>query len=443
MRKPNKTFHGDSPIWANACVGINGSPGYWEYSKGFSRSANLLIDAVIKDGGITLLVDELVYPACFNMRHSVELRLKLLIYELQVIYNIKGEELDFNYAGSHDIGQIWEFFTTCSELADERYKAANDRIHETIVDIAEIDATGQTFRYPATIESKRHLTGITSINFIVLKKQFAELEDNLDALYGLSVFLNEEYSLGTFTKKLSRNKLFEIANMLPKKRNWTDHSFDLIKKNVKNKYKIGSKELTDAIKIIKKNYEFSSLIGMQLELAGITQKEVTKFSNNWITLHGKKPSYEEIDIWEDGLDIEKLFNNIKIDSHIRSEIWKEISEYLTREMVSGIAALFYFAEKLDYSERYIEIYESELGSMTCVGDIRDTYFHILNKTNALHNILKSLYFLKHSDLAEYLVKTHSIEKNLSWLDDARSGHLFLKSDYNAVRKTSFYDEFSH
>jgi hypothetical protein len=306
----------------------------------------------------------------------------------------------------------------------------NDRIHETIVDIAEIDATGQTFRYPATTESKKHLAGISSINFIVLKKQFAKLEENLDSLYGLTVFLNEEYSLGTFTKKLSRNQLFDIANTLPKKSNWTDRSFDLIRACVKKKYKIGNKELTESINIIKNNYEFSGLIGMQLPLAGITHEEVINFSEKWIILHKNKPDYEEINIGAGGPDIEECFNSIKRDLHTRSEIWKEISEDLTPEMVSGIAALFYFAEKPDYSERYIKIYEHELYSKAETEEIRNGYFHILNKTNALRNILKSLYFIKHFNLAEHLVKAHSLEKKFSWLDDARSGDLFLKPDHS-------------
>ena len=75
----NVTFGRDDPTWANACVGNNGAPSYLDYAKGFSRAANLLIDTVLQDGSVNYYVDELVYPVCFNMRHSVELRLKATI----------------------------------------------------------------------------------------------------------------------------------------------------------------------------------------------------------------------------------------------------------------------------------------------------------------------------------------------------------------------------
>ena len=40
----NKTFTGSGPTWANACVGDNGQPNYIEYSKGYSKAANLLLN---------------------------------------------------------------------------------------------------------------------------------------------------------------------------------------------------------------------------------------------------------------------------------------------------------------------------------------------------------------------------------------------------------------
>ncbi|WP_138726047.1 hypothetical protein [Pseudomonas lactis] len=103
MTNKNPTFHGAEPSWANACVGNNGQPSYVEYSEGFSKAANILIDLVIKDRSIHLSVDEFVYPVCFNMRHSVELRLKGAIDELIEIAKFKNINIQFNSSGSHDI----------------------------------------------------------------------------------------------------------------------------------------------------------------------------------------------------------------------------------------------------------------------------------------------------------------------------------------------------
>lgn len=70
----NQTFTGSEPTWANACVGDNGQPNYIEYSKGYSKAANLLLNNVLNTRGKE--VDLYIYPICFNMRHSIELRIK-------------------------------------------------------------------------------------------------------------------------------------------------------------------------------------------------------------------------------------------------------------------------------------------------------------------------------------------------------------------------------
>ncbi|QJI41058.1 hypothetical protein HKK52_09040 [Pseudomonas sp. ADAK2] len=200
----NSTFCGGDQSWANACVGNNGNPSYVEYSKGFSTAANMLLDQVIDDGGIHLYVDELIYPICFNMRHSVELRLKGAIDELFEIAAIKGSSFVFDSATSHDIGIIWGAFKTESELLDSRYVSLNSEINQIILDIASVDSTGQTFRYPNSNESQKHLTEVSIINIIVLKEKFAELEQSLDLLHRLNLWLRDEYQQGTHTSKLSR-----------------------------------------------------------------------------------------------------------------------------------------------------------------------------------------------------------------------------------------------
>jgi hypothetical protein len=85
----NSTFLGGRPTWANACVGNNGSQGYIEYSKGFSIAAKTLLEKVISSKGL-YSIDDLIYPICFNFRHSVELRLKGAIEE--IIKNIRYQK---------------------------------------------------------------------------------------------------------------------------------------------------------------------------------------------------------------------------------------------------------------------------------------------------------------------------------------------------------------
>lgn len=56
-------------------------------------------------------VDNLIYPICFNMRHSIELRLKGAIQEIIKISKLKGVSLKFDLCGSHAISytQVFEY----------------------------------------------------------------------------------------------------------------------------------------------------------------------------------------------------------------------------------------------------------------------------------------------------------------------------------------------
>ncbi|EPH9550389.1 hypothetical protein ACS345_002028, partial [Acinetobacter baumannii] len=216
---PNQTFTGSEPTWANACVGENGSPNYIQYSKGYSKAANFLLNNVLNTRGKE--VDLYIYPICFNMRHSIELRIKGAIQEINELAKIKNKKLpSFDLVASHDIGNIWRYFKENSKILDIRFKIVNDKLDPTILDIAEIDSTGQTFRYPFNNKNKKHLVDQKVINCGILKIKFNELEKNLDDLIQLIESLIDEYKLGTFTTKFSRTQIFQFVKELPPINQW-------------------------------------------------------------------------------------------------------------------------------------------------------------------------------------------------------------------------------
>ena len=173
----NTTFMGSKPVLFNACVGNNGFVNYFTYAEGYSKAANLILDQVLNNSG--LYVDYFIYPICFNMRHSIELRLKGAVEEIEKLSVIKKKKFpSFDLAGSHDIGGIWSFFKINSELLDVRFKPVNILMEKTISDIAEIDATGQTFRYPFDVDNNKHLTGQKIISCLVLKESFKTFNES-------------------------------------------------------------------------------------------------------------------------------------------------------------------------------------------------------------------------------------------------------------------------
>lgn len=434
MARDNTTFIGGAPTWANACVGENGFPGYWDYAKGYSQAATILIDLVLNERGLKYSVDEMIYPVCFNMRHSVELRLKGAIEELILIEKSRFRDLQFDLVGSHDIGNIWSFFTEKARVADDRYEPIISKLDKKITDIAEIDATGQTFRYPLDTERQKHLVDVAIINFVILKRSFAELEAALDDLHRLNKYLRDEYQWGSFTKRLSRKNLFEIASLLPPRKTWIEDSFGNTKDAIKKRFNIGSKELSESIKLIESHYELAPVIEMSIPLLGVEEDYVNEFFCHWFTRHDLPSDKDPIDIEGSEWRSDEMFDAIVKNSETKAEVWNSIESDITPEKLAGMSALFYFARELDFSESYVRIYslnlqEAKTSFANSEDSVRSQYFHLFDKTNAVYNILRSLYFLQKREFADQLVAAYRLDEKFSWLDEARTRVIFRKPDY--------------
>lgn len=428
----NSTFCGSEPSWANASVGGNGCTSYVEYSKGFSMAANLLIDRVIAHQGKDYSLDDMIYPACFNMRHSVELHLKGSIEELQKIAEIKNIRLPFDLQGSHDIEKIWIFFQDESEKIDKRYIDINKKIGPTIKDIAEVDPTGQTFRYAVDKESKIHLDDVGLINLFILKKKFSELEGDLDFLHMMNTYLLEEYRQGSFTANISRLELFQMARKLPPTKNWRNgSSFNMIKDGLKDSYNLSSTELSKAIGIIKNHYEISPVIGGIPNLQGVTEEQIILYLDEWIKLNEEVKYRSEAPIEYSGIDFGKVFEGINAANKIIYESTCSLYNELTPEFIAGINSLFIFSPRSDFfSERYITTYEYELNNATTYRNKSiSTFIDRFDKLNLLENILKSLFFLNYSSVADLIIERYEVSNSFLWIEAAKSRSLFEKPSY--------------
>lgn len=276
-----------------------------------------------------------------------------------------------------------------------------DPLHRYIHDIAETDATGQVFRYPFNAENKKHLVEVSIINVIVLKVRFNELEKILKELHYLNKELLEEYSLGSFTSKLSRHELFEVASMLPPRDQWREESFDAVRAQIKEKFGLGSNDLSKAIKIIEGNYEMAQLFGATPELPFVNIPVLEAFFDWWTTFHDisklkEEPSLEALAY---GDDLENLFEDMERRKRLKADCWTDLEKKLNPCIVAEIAALFYFHyENKKYSERFHRIYESRYAEIRMLHEkypvrYRQAVFDILDKTNGLENILHSLHYL--------------------------------------------------
>lgn len=422
----NKTFKCGNPFWANACVGNNGIVSYITYAEGFSKAANTLLKYVLNNNGDH--VDSYIYPICFNMRHSIELRLKGAVEKLLKLSTIKSNNLpEFNLISSHDIGNIWNYYKVESERLDTRFVSVNALMEPTILDIAQIDPTGQTFRYPYNIDKKKHLIKQSTINCLTLYEKFSELELFFNNLYDLTLSLIEEYKLNTFTAKLSRSQLFKLAQDLPKYNQW---STSLMKEPLKQKYSLSSNDLTKALNIIKENYETCGLIRKNKDLKTLTDDLLKEICESWVSFYPKLQQSNNIQghlNYNNINDIKKRFEKYAEHSKLKNSLYLIFKDKLTKESIADLISLFNIAaHNIKYSEEYIQHYELYKKTLTDHNHIRDSFYKIFSTKKFLEYIVIGLFFLYKTDLAEEIIKKYDLEESVTKIPDARNRELFKK-----------------
>jgi len=407
----NKTFMGGEPTWANACVGDNGAPGEIDYAEGFASAANALLDSAIADQGIHLPVDTLVYPICFTMRHAIELFLKKVSKDLAEIRTLQKVEVPvFNLEASHDLGRIWSDVKTHALVTDERLVEQIGKLDEYLTDVAEMDATGQVFRYPYDLNNKKHLTSIGIINFFVLKHRFNQLQPLLKDLNRLMVILIEEYRWGTFTKNLSRLQLRKIASELPAKSRWEEAFFGKVRNDLKTKYKLGSREFSRAVELIQQRHEMAACIGIQVPIPGLSVAALERFFDRWCEANDIQlvinPPPPRI------VSPADIAGALLADLH-RQKLGNALADEINPDEYAAIRALFYFENETPVSEafeRVLVIYQREAGRYKAnLVEFQQSLRNMMGKSRVFERILYSLDFLGQTEALEVIIQRYGLE----------------------------------
>lgn len=409
MKKTNPFRPENARTWANACVGNNGNPGIWDYTDGYIQSADLIIDAVLNGHGISPPVDTMVYPACFGLRHTLELAIKAGSIAISEIAHSKKIKIQGISENSHNIRDIWKRFKADCKTLDSRLFNITKPIDLVVSIIGDVDPTGQTFRYPTSSESQKHLTDVAIINFHKLKEISTDIKNFTKQIEKISKELVYEYTLGTFTANLSRADIQDISLRLPAHKNWKTSKFSNAKETIKNKYSISNSEFSKAVNIIKYHYEFSQNIETRTPLMGAKYYHIGRLIYWAVVIQSAGKT-------QDGESEHSIFNNFdafkdwnKRDSNAQIAAWNDFSKIVTPEAQADIASLYYFSSCLDdYSEDYIQRYNSTLRALK-TGSLEEPFLHILRKTDCVPLIIKSLNLLGHKELSDRLMKCYGLK----------------------------------
>ena len=254
----------------NACVGDNGSRGMFPHIEGYQSATLVMLESIlsqyvpnadcnIPEQAFRWNNDTSVYPILFTARHFIEIYIKQKINAINCL-KVK-EVVSGKPVGEHNIESLWDNFVEIVEKTrDSRLAVYIEKIAPYIQDFNRIDPTGETFRYPYSLKGEMYLEGIGVIGLFNFYNKFTELSKICEAFTYEMDSLVGEYRVKTFTKRLSRKDIEGIAQELPIFEEWANPIFSNIKEALKAKLAIGSKELTEAINIIKNHMEFKRYI---------------------------------------------------------------------------------------------------------------------------------------------------------------------------------------
>ncbi|MBP6713366.1 MAG: hypothetical protein KA157_05465 [Aliarcobacter sp.] len=268
----NNTFTSGPNGASNACVGNNGWQELESYGDGYDEAVKIMYEAIKSDTG---LLDIVIHPMVFSSRHRIELFLKASIKAISKI----RENLtvsDDKLIKTHDLNNLWDIYESLATDCDSRLKPHIEKQKEIVLEFAEVDPTGETFRYPYSQSNQKHLIQTPVINVETFYKRYSELSADMIEMTFLLESLENEYKQNTFTSKLSRFEIACIAEELPLREEWGNDSFTAIKDMIKDKYNLSSRNFSEVLNIIQRHREFSLEIGVEIPIEHLNLEKMGK-----------------------------------------------------------------------------------------------------------------------------------------------------------------------
>lgn len=262
-----------------AAVGRNtGGSSDYGYVFGYGLAAELLFHSLgrghggsrPKSHGSSAYVDALIYPLCYCIRHYFELSLKDAINRIRKLRGGAAAP-----KSDHRLQNIWvQFAQTCQQ--DRRLPPIADVLRPLVDAVAAVDPTGQAFRYRSSLQGDLHHNETVVIHVRSTEKTFKALRRALEHLDGTLEHLEWEYHLGTFTSRLSRADLVEIAKAIkdafdPADKGWMNK----IREEMKQRFKLSNSEFDAADKLIETNRFLSSVSGVERPLMEVDVQTIS------------------------------------------------------------------------------------------------------------------------------------------------------------------------
>ena len=175
-----------------ATVGGYNSTRY-TYINGYYEAGKELVNISISEQVGTYKKDTLFYPICYSYRHYIELHLKSLIIDTEILYD-KMDTLGYLKNGTlskrisdeldntHNLNELFElFYERLNLVSDEKF--SND-IKKYIKQMYDMDRNGQRFRYHTGTNKKINFSEQEQFDLKNISTIMKEIHDLLGGVDG-------------------------------------------------------------------------------------------------------------------------------------------------------------------------------------------------------------------------------------------------------------------
>jgi hypothetical protein len=175
MKKDRKLFKGADDWHLNAVLDYDHKP-WFLYADGFKEAADRLVISMIDNRSS---LDYLVYPIVFLYRHHLELRLKEIIINGNMLL-----DQPHNIPKTHPLDALWQkarliLLKVWSNGSEKDLMQVDTVIRE----FSDVDPSSEAFRYPIDKKTENYLIprDLTHINVRHLQKEMKDPCELLDS----------------------------------------------------------------------------------------------------------------------------------------------------------------------------------------------------------------------------------------------------------------------
>jgi hypothetical protein len=384
-----RVFDGD---W-NACIGRQGHEE--NYLDGYIEAAIELVDAII-DKKLFAKRDTLVLPILYNARHAIELALKFTTDRLLESSLLKNDGIKRD----HDIRTYWERLHGAG-VGDEKLRTVIAGLKPFVESVSRIDAGGQELRYHRNRDNDPSLSEYSTANLKLIQHGLRELEKLLSDLKYRSVEFVDEWRAGACTTRCSRCDLFEIARIMPLRKDWSTQVFDDQKEKVKARFQLSNRQFSNALNTIQGNREMADIVGIENDLLHLTDDDVVWVVEQWRRIHPVRDENENGGMGLDYFDASR-FEGMKERLALYAQVIEVVKNRLSADALADLEAIFYVERDRIFTEYYPRRVDQARAEHAAANDPEQEIRHLIEKTNLLQCLRRGVAKLGRPALAERL-----------------------------------------